>query len=53
MKKLQKTPDLEEKVDKMSLGVHKFKTGGLRSGVNLGVAREKSEKLFFSPEGIR
>lgn len=53
MKKLQKTPDLEEKVEEVSLGVRKFKTGGLRSRVNLGVAREKSEKLFFSPERIR
>jgi len=53
MKKLQKTPDLEEKVKKLSLRVREFKTGGLRRGVDLGVAPEKFEKLFFSPEGIR
>jgi len=32
MKKLQKTPDLEEKIEKLSLGVGEFKTGGLRRG---------------------
>jgi hypothetical protein len=32
MKKLQKTPELEEKVKKLSLGVGDFKTGGLRRG---------------------
>jgi hypothetical protein len=47
MKKLQKTPDLEEKVKKLSLRVGEFKTGGLRRGVDLGVAPEKSERLFF------